>query len=221
MVKIFIGFVISHYKSVYLWCDLIIRLRMKKVLEKLFNDNKGYLTTAQMRGSALRYHLNKMMASGQVYKVRHGLYVHTDYQQYDERVMVAEIVPSGIFCLFTAWHIYELTTTVNYQYHMAVPRSTKINPAPYPPVALYYLSDKVYNLGIVEIQLNDNIVKCYDKERSVCDAVKFRNKTGEDIMQEVIKNYMKMKDKNIDVLLKYARILRVEKLILPYLKALI
>ena len=194
---------------------------MKKVLEKLFNDNMGFLTSAQMRGSAFRYHLNKMIASGQVYKVRHGLYVHTDYQQYDERVMVAEMVPSGVFCLFTAWHIYELTTTVSYQYHMAVPRSTKIIPAPYPPVALYYLSEKVYKLGIDEIQFNGKIVKCYNKERSVCDAVKFRNKTGEDIMQEVIKNYMKMKDKNFDMLLKYAKILRVEKLMQPYLKALI
>jgi len=194
---------------------------MKEKLEKLFKENKGCLSADQMRGNAFRYHLNKMIASGKVYKVRHGLYVHHDYRQCDERAMVANMIPRGVFFLFSAWQLHELTTTVSHQYHLAVPRTTKISPIDHPPVVLYYLSQKVYHLGIAERLIDGIKVKCYDKERSVCDAVKFRNKTGEDIMQEVIKNYMKQKDKNLNQLLEYAKILRVEKNLMPYLKSLI
>lgn len=194
---------------------------MKEKLKRLFEENNGCLSAAQMRGQAFRYHLNKMITSGKVYKLRHGLYVHTDYQQCDERVMVANMVPNGVFFLFSAWQLHELSTTVSHQYHLAVPRTTKISPISQPPVVLYYLSQKVYQLGIIEWPIDGITVKCYDKERSVCDAVKFRNKSGEEMMQEVIKNYMKQKDKNLNKLLEYAKVLRVEKNLMPYLKALL
>lgn len=194
---------------------------MNEQLENLFKEHNGYLLANQVRGSSMRYHLNKMIASGEVQKVRHGLYFHLAYQQFDERTLVAEMIPNGVFCLFTAWQYFHLSTTVSHQYHIAIHRNTKINLPEYPPVALYYWSDKVYTLGITEIQIAGKAVKCYDKERSVCDAVKFRNKVGEEIMQEVLKAYMKTLDKNMDRLLEYAKILRIEKIILPYLKALI
>ena len=194
---------------------------MKEKLIKLFEENMGCLSAAQIRGQTFRYHLNKLIESGNVYKLRHGLYVHVDYQQCDERVMVANMIPKGVFFLFSAWHLHELTTTVSHQYHLAVPRTTKISPIEFPPIVLYYLSQKVYHLGIVERLIDGTKIKYYDKERSVCDAVKFRNKTGEDIMQEVIKNYMRQKDQNLNQLLEYAKILRVERSLMPYLKALI
>lgn len=61
-------------------------------------------------------------------------------------------------------------------------------------------------------------VKVFDVERTVCDLVKFRNKTGKDSMLEAIKNYLNRPDKDISKLLRYARALRVEKIITPYLE---
>ncbi len=192
---------------------------MRNELERRFEDNKGFLTAAQMRDTALRYQLKKLMKEGKVHKARHGFYVHADYLQQDEYVLVAKMIPAGVFCLFTAWQIHELSTTVPHQYHLALPRTTKISATGYPPLALYYLSKQAYETGIAEKSIAGQQVKCYDLERSVCDAVKFRNKTGEDIMQEVLKNYMHRIDRNLDKLLHYAKMLRIEKTMLPYLKA--
>ena len=58
----------------------------------------------------------------------------------------------------------------------------------------------------------------FDVERTVCDLVKFRNKTGKDTMLEAIKNYLNRPDKDISRLLSYARALRVERIIIPYLE---
>jgi len=193
---------------------------MKVHLEKLFEENGGYLKSDQMKGSTYRYHLNKLIDSGKVYKLRHGLYVHTSFQAFDERVLVSEIFPAGVFCLFSAWQLHELTTTVPHQYHIALPRNTKVSPDTQLPLAFYYWSDHVYNLGVSHMPVADKLVKCYDIERSVCDAVKFRNKTGDDVMQEVLKNYMDKNNRNLDKLLKYAAALRIENVIMPYLKSM-
>lgn len=48
-----------------------------------------------------------------------------------------------------------------------------------------------------------------DIERSVCDAVKYRNKIGIDIMSEIIDNYLHRTDRNLSRLTDYAKKLRV------------
>ncbi len=192
---------------------------MRKELIKRFEVNKGCLTAAQIRGSTLRYHLKKLIEERKVHKARHGFYVYLDYLQLDEHVMVAKMIPAGVFCLFSAWLIHELSTTVPHKYHLALPRTTKISAAGYPPLAFHYLSKQVYKLGVAEIAIDGQQVKCYDLERSVCDAVKFRSQAGEDVMLEVIKNYMYRSDRNLNRLQQYAKLLRMENIMMPYLKA--
>lgn len=192
---------------------------METLLQQ-FKSNKGYLKTNRLSRSS-RYELDKLIHAGEVYRVKHGLYAYKGYLGEDETTLVAEMIPNGVFCLFTAWQQYDLTTTVSPEFHVASHRNTKITLPEYPPVAVYYWSDKIYHLGITEIKKENKTLKFYDKERSVCDAVKFRNKIGEDIMQEVIKSYVRQKQKNIDQLMQYAKILRVEKIMTPYLKSLL
>ena len=57
-------------------------------------------------------------------------------------------------------------------------------------------------------------IKIYDIEKSVCDAVRFRNKVGMDVALEVVKNYVKnTQQRNFDKLIKYARQMRIENVI--------
>lgn len=189
-------------------------------IKQRFKANKGYLDTSGLSRDQ-RYQLDKLIHSGEVFKARHGLYAYRKYVQKDDKVLLAEMIPQGIFCLFTAWQQYGFTTTVAAEYHVALHRNTKIRTPDYPPVIIHYWSDKVYRLGITEIKEKGRLLKFYDRERSVCDAVKFRNKVGEDIMQEIIKSYCQQKNKNIDKLMQYAATLRVEKTLTPYIKSLL
>jgi predicted transcriptional regulator of viral defense system len=194
---------------------------MYKELKELFESNNGHLLSKQMQGSTFRYHLNKMIERGEVRKIRHGLYVLSSYPTYDERKLLASLIPDGVFCLFSAWSYYELSTSLSFQYHIALHRNTKSKLPEYPPAKLYMWSEKYYALGITEIGSENQKLKYYNLERSVCDAVKFRNKVGEDIMTEVLKSYVRRPDKNIDLLMKYAKTMRMEKIINPYLKSLL
>ena len=57
-----------------------------------------------------------------------------------------------------------------------------------------------------------------DMERSVCDAVKYRNKIGLDVCGEVIDSYLKNENRNITLLHEYAGILRVKNTLIKYLE---
>ncbi len=61
-------------------------------------------------------------------------------------------------------------------------------------------------------------IRVYDVERSVCDAVKFRNKVGMDVCSEIINNYLERPNRNLSRLMDYARILRVGTILEQYLQ---
>ncbi|MBK7452287.1 MAG: hypothetical protein IPJ46_00795 [Anaerolineales bacterium] len=64
-------------------------------------------------------------------------------------------------------------------------------------------------------------MKIYDREKTLADCFKFRQKVGVDIALEAIKDYLRQPKVNVSLLMKYARINRVEKVMRPYLEALL
>ena len=70
-------------------------------------------------------------------------------------------------------------------------------------------------------QLDDTPVRIYSPEKTVADCFKYRHKHGMDIALEALRLYRKRRDFRIETLLRYARICRVEKIIRPYLEAIL
>jgi hypothetical protein len=63
--------------------------------------------------------------------------------------------------------------------------------------------------------------KIYNAEKTICDMFRYRNKLGEDIALEGLKNYLKRKDANINKLWEYAIKCRVKTIVQPYIKAMV
>lgn len=177
---------------------------MQKIIQ-LFKQNNGYLRSKTLSKSGYAYTLLKQLVeSGKVEKIKPGLYRHSDFASSDEFVEVCEMYPQGVLCLYSTWFYYELTTHIPSEYHLALPHKTKLKHYDYPPVQFYY-----WDNHSAEIVRKDGI-NIYSLERSVCDAVRFKNKVGIDISIEVVKNYLKRKDKNISKLIQVAKQLKVE-----------
>jgi hypothetical protein len=77
------------------------------------------------------------------------------------------------------------------------------------------------NLTGVRSVVQKWVVLQYVIEKSVCDAVRFRNKVGIDIASEVLGNYLKLSDRNLDLLIKYSGKMRIENRLMQYLEVLI
>jgi hypothetical protein len=61
-------------------------------------------------------------------------------------------------------------------------------------------------------------VSIYNRERCVCDAIKYRNKIGTDVMAEILNSYLSSDGINIDLLCRYAKELRVYSSLKKYLE---
>ena len=88
----------------------------------------------------------------------------------------------------------------------------------YPPIDLYYWKKENLEFGIIPKNISGYDVRITDTERTVCDAVKYRNKIGLDVCGEVIDSYLKIVDRNISLLHEYAQKLRVKNILTTYLE---
>ena len=64
-------------------------------------------------------------------------------------------------------------------------------------------------------------VQIYDLEKSVCDAIKFRNKIGVDVSSEILKNYLKRQDRDLTKLNEYSHKMRIAGILTPLISYMI
>ena len=102
--------------------------------------------------------------------------------------------------------------------YIAIARNRKVRTPEYPPITIYRWDEVAYETGITHTVIEGITVPVYDIEKSVCDAIKHRNKIGIDVSSEILKNYLSRKTRDIDKLMKYAKIMRVASTIKKYLE---
>ncbi|MCD4793800.1 MAG: type IV toxin-antitoxin system AbiEi family antitoxin domain-containing protein [Bacteroidales bacterium] len=193
----------------------------KNKILRTFKQKGGIVKLKEITEQGInKYHLLKLVETGEVEKLKHGIYKLTDYQT-NEYLEIKSLVPNGIICLFSAWNYYELTTYLPHEFHVAIKKKSKVKLPDYPPIKLYYWDNNTLNTGVKNINFDNFNILIYDIEKSVCDAVKFRNKIGKDILNEILTEYLKRKNRNLDLLIKYSKILRVEKILKNYLDVLL
>ena len=91
----------------------------------------------------------------------------------------------------------------------------------YPPVRLFWFTGRAFTEGIETPKVDSVPLRIYSPEKTVVDCFKYRNKIGLDTAIEALKLYREKKRIKVDDLMRYARVCRVEKIIRPYLEALL
>lgn len=197
-------------------------MKIESDIKQLFESNKGILSIKHLQSQGINYYaLNKLLKSQKVERIKPGLYRWTDFIG-DELYEALQVVPNGIVCLYSAAAYFELTTFISSAYHIAIPKKRKIRLPDYPPIKLYYWSDSQFSCGQEQkISNAGNPITIYNKEKIVCDFIKFRNKTGQDLAKEVLKNYLDGKDRNITKLMAYANELKISSILKKYLEVLL
>ena len=172
--------------------------------------------------------LQDAVRKGEAVRLKNGIYADIDALA-NTMVDIRMIVPGGILCLWSAWSVYNLTTQIPNAYYIAIERTRKIEPdkpdvpedpvlPDYPEFQLVYQSDNLLSIGATRKNVQGYDIPIFDMERSVCDAIKYRNKVGIDVMAEILQTYLRRPDKNISRLMDYASKLRIRKTLNQYLE---
>lgn len=126
-------------------------------------------------------------------------------------VEIKAIAPQGIICLLSTAAYYDLTTFIPSEHYIAIPKSTTIERPEYPPLEVFYWEGEEYTLGQTKVMTEEEEIQIYDIEKTVCDVLKYQKDIGQGISMEVLKNYLRRKDRKIAKLLDYARQLGIFK----------
>ena len=193
-----------------------------EIAEEIFRQNNGILRTGQAKKLGINeFTLTQMCEAGLLVREARGLYRLADLPplQNPDFAQVSLRVPECVICLISALNFHNLTTQIPFRLYIALPRYIKAPRIDYPPLDIVYLSEKPYRSGIEEHSMDGITVRIYDREKTVADCFKFRNKIGKDVALEALKDYLSLPDRQLDRLLENARIDKVEKVIRPYIEA--
>jgi len=167
--------------------------------------------------------LSRMVDAGQLVKEERGLYRLAERQFLVEPdlIQVAKRIPKAVICLVTALSYHRVTTQIPRSVWIALPREQKPPKLDHPPIEVIYLSSQPYSSGIERHKIEGVPVPIYSLEKTIADCFKFRRRIGEDIALEALKDYLARSDRNMDRLMRFAKVDRVQQVMEPYLKALL
>ena len=117
---------------------------------------------------------------------------------------------------------YNLTTYRPDSIDVAIQRKAKISTIPdWPTLSVYYYADDRFEMGVETVREGKNQFKIYDVEKTVVDIVFFREKVGIEETKEILVNYLRRKDRNLNRLLRYAELLKCGEVMKTYLEVLV
>ena len=188
----------------------------KTVIDTL-QQRGGFITTSEVKSRGEYEQLRRAIEDGTLVRLRNGVYVEISALA-NNMIDVERIVPHGVLCLYSAFAHYGLSTQVPSATCIAIEAKRKVRVPDYPPIDLYYWKKENLEFGIIKKSISGYDVLITDMERTVCDAVKYRNKIGLDVCGEVIDNYLQKENRNISLLHEYAQKLRVKNILTTYLE---
>ncbi|MFT3892392.1 MAG: type IV toxin-antitoxin system AbiEi family antitoxin domain-containing protein [Anaerolineales bacterium] len=192
--------------------------------KKIFADHNGILRASTAIELGVPKHiLYEMVKAGELIREGQGIYrlSESDPLGNPDLVQISLRVPRAVFCLISALYFHELTTQVPHFVYFALPRDVKTPKIQYPPIRVFHFSKEPYDAGIEEHELDGVKVKIYNCEKTIADCFKFRQKIGMDVAIEAVKDYLHQSRPNVSLLMEYASVNRVEKVMRPYMEALI
>jgi len=192
--------------------------------KNVFEKHNGLLRVSEAIRLGVPEHIvYEMVQSGDLVKEARGVYRLTDSEPLGnpDLVQVSLLVPKGVICLISALYFYEITTQIPHSVYVALPQNAGKPRMAYPPLEVFWVTTSLHSVGVDEHVLDGVKVKIYNCEKTIADCFKFRKRIGEEIALEALKDYVNQSKLDVHKLLEYAKINRVEKLIVPYLKSLL
>lgn len=191
-----------------------VQEKKEALIERLYEEmkqNGGIMKTSQLYEIPMDYRkIQQFVAEGILEKVKNGYY-SIGFTGKSEESMVSGLFPDGVLCLETALYYQGYLDARSACWHIAVDKNTsksrfKMN---YPPIQPYYIEPDILMVGAEEFSLGDGKMFLYNKERLICDCLKFEEKLEREVLQQCLRKYIDEPTKDAQKLMEYARLRKV------------
>jgi predicted transcriptional regulator of viral defense system len=178
---------------------------------------KGLILSSQADEHSIpRNYLSLLIRKNRLVRIARGVYLARDARD-DEMFRLQARYGKGIFSHRSALHLHGLMPHSPNWLTMTFPNFYHADSLREEEVEVYYVDKNTHQLGMIEMSTTyGRPVRVYDPERTICDLIRNRNRMQAGILTEALHLYVKRKDKNVPLLLEYARSFRVEKIVRRY-----
>ena len=166
--------------------------------------------------------LSSALEAGIVERVSRGVYRHVD-APWDEHLNLSEVlarVPKAVVVLVSALNFHGIGTHQASAVCILMSQNAVTPRIEYPPIEVIRSSDpRAFSEGVETHELNGIAVPITTPARTVADCFKHRSKLGLELCLEALKESLRSGTTPAEVL-KFARMDRVENVMMPYLEAI-
>lgn len=176
-------------------------------IKKKMDENGGIIKTSQITELGVDYRrILSWVKDGTLERVKSGYYSF-GFKERSEEDLILGLFPDGILCLDSALYYHHYIDQKPYQWHIAIDKNTSKSrfKMDYPVIQPYYTEPEVLKLGVTEIPFAGGAMKIYNKQRMICDCLKFEEKLDRDIFKRALLSYIADNSKDIAELLTIAR----------------
>ena len=176
-------------------------------IKKKMDENGGIIKTSQITELGVDYRrILSWVKDGTLERVKSGYYSF-GFKERSEEDLILGLFPDGVLCLESALYYHHYIDRKPYQWHIAIDKNTSKSrfKMDYPVILPYYTEPEVLKLEVEEIPFASGMMKIYNKQRMICDCLKFEEKLDRDIFKRALLSYIADNSKDIAELLTIAR----------------
>lgn len=185
--------------------------------------NYEYLTPELAEKSGIsKFKFYKYVRENNMEQVQRGIYVSKN-EWIDELWLLHQRCPSAVFSHDEAFFHYDLSEREPLVHTLTIYSGYNVHRLKADGNCKFYMVKKEF-LDVGRTVVRDhcgNEIPMYDLDRTICDLVRSRNSIEIQEFNAVFKAYVLRKDKNLNRLMEYAKLFRVENIIRKYMEVLL
>ena len=176
----------------------------------------------EVRGIPREY-LLRMYRQGLLRRAARGVYAlaETPVSEHHSLAVVAKLVPHAVVCLLSALRFHGLTTQDPHQIWIAIDNKARRPSLESPSLRVVRFSGKALTEGFKTHTIDGVPIRVYSAAKTIADCFKYRHKIGIDVAVEALKDALRHKRTSIDEIHRFAKVCRVDRVMRPYLEAIV
>ena len=177
-------------------------------IREFVKQHDGVVKTSELYTLGIDYRrIQRFVDWGVLLRVKNGYYSLQEQKLSEDEMVYRLFGEDGVLTMESALYIYGYLSAKPAEYQIAVDKNTSksrfhLN---YPFVHPYYSEPKVLALGVTEIPFGGGTMKIYDKERLMCDCLKYEDRLDRGDLKRALRGYLAEPVKDISRLLFYAK----------------
>lgn len=192
-----------------------------KTPEEIVDDSGILLTKNAIKAGISKHALYNFIRNNGFEKAAHGVYASPETWK-DENYILSLRCPQGVLSHDEALYYHGLTDREPLQKTITIYTGYGTSRMVADGIKVFTVKKELLDIGkeIVKTSYGHDI-PLYNRERTICDLIRSRNRFEIQDFQTALKTYIMGKNKNLNRLMEYAKLFHVDKKIREYMEVLL